>query len=219
MNLSNIPNPQNEFKSIVKDSIIIALCVVLMLILLFRGCGKGDESKPEPTIVYKTIYKHERLDTIYTPKLLTRYLRPNAPKIFEKWDTLYIEQVMDVDTAEILRDYNSYLIYKDTVKNKYGYVVINDTVSRNRILSRGVTTELRIPEVTKTITLTQPKRAALFIGGGIFGNQKDLAAGYNVNLALKTRKDKMIEVGYNQFFGGQGYFSLGYKHKISFNKK
>lgn len=218
MQLSNIPNPQSEFKSIVKDSVIIALCIVIMVILLSKSCGK-KESEPNQTTVYDTIYKQERLDTIYTPKLLTRYLRPDAPKVFEKWDTLYIEQLKDVDTSEILRDYNSFLIYKDTVRNKYGYVVINDTLTMNRIVSRGVITELKVPEVTKTVTLSQPKRAALFIGGGVFGNQKDLAAGYDVNVAFKTRGDKIIEIGYSQFFGGQGYFSLGYKHKISFNKK
>lgn len=212
-----MPNMRQTYKSIVKDSVIGFLCIVVIILLLLRGCGnKKEEKKPEPTIVYDTIYKEERIDTLFIPKPYAVYLPGNVPKPLEKWDTLYIPD--EVDTAAILEDYHSFYIYSDTIKNKYGYVVIDDTISRNKIYSRGATTRLQIPEVTRTITLVQPKRSALFIGAGVFGNQNDIAAGYNVNLSMKTKKDRMLEVGYNQFFGGKGYFTIGYKQKISFRK-
>lgn len=208
-------NKQRDFK----DVMLFAFACVIVILLMFKSCGRGEPRYiDKEKVVYKTVYKNERLDTVYIPRLLTKYIAGKAPKPFEKWDTLYLEQIKDVDTAQILEDYYSFYVYSDVIKHKYGRTFITDTISRNEIIGRQVTHDLLIPEVTKTITLTQPKRAALFVGGSILSNPKELAAGYNVNLSLKTKKDKMIEVGYNQLFSGQAYYSLGFKQKISFRK-
>lgn len=217
MSINSTPNAQQQFRAIIKDSIIIGLCIVILCFLLFDCNGKKCP-EPEESIVYDTVYKAERIDTVYIPRPYAVYRPGNVPEPLEKWDTIYIQEFDDLEKDLIINDYYSFYIYKDTIPNKYGNVVIEDTISRNKIISRGVTTSLNIPEVTKTITLVQPKRAAVFIGADLFGSKEELAAGYGVNLSLKTKKDRIVEVGYNQFFGGKGYFSIGYKHKISLRK-
>ena len=80
--------------------------------------------------------------------------------------------------------------------------------------------DLKVPEVTKTITRTIiEKKNQLYVGAGLFGNPKELAAGYEFNLSLKTKNDRILEAGYLQEFSGIGYFKIGYRHKLSFKRK
>lgn len=196
----------------------MALFTAIIILLFLNKCGKDRVVESEPTVIYDTVYKEERIDTVYVPQLLTRYLPGKAPKAFEKWDTLYIPELTEVDTAAILEDYHSFYVYGDVITHKYGRTFINDTISRNEILGRSVTHDFLIPTITKTITLTEPKKTQLYVGGSMLGNPQELAAGFNVNLSLKTKKDKIIEVGYSQLFSGQAFYSLGFKQKISFRK-
>jgi hypothetical protein len=205
---------QREYKSLV----IAALVIIAVILLFIRQCGNSP-STPEKTIEVDTVYVHEKADTIYVPKPYAVYLPGKAPKAFEKWDTLYIEGFTEVDTAAILKDYYSFYVYNDEVKHKYGRTFINDTVSQNKIIGRQVTHDLIVPVVTRTITLHQPKRSAVFIGANILGNEIDPLKGYNVNLSFKTKRDRFIEAGYNQLFGGEHYYSLGIKWKLSFRKQ
>ena len=79
---------------------------------------------------------------------------------------------MKIDTAAILTDYYAKVFYRDTSKTKYGNVIIEDTVTRNRIAARRVLTDFKIPEITKTIT-EKPKRFGIGVqaGYGVFNNK------------------------------------------------
>lgn len=198
--------------------VIAALFLVVVIFLVFRkcACGKGETK----TVKIDTVYKEIKGEVFYIPKVDTVFFTRTTTKLvpYLTLDTLYIPELKDVDTIAILSDYYKARIYRDTLKNQYGYISLTDTISQNKIKGRGVKTSLLIPEITRTITLSQPKRNQIYIGAGLFGNEDDYLDGYNVNLALKTRRDKMIEVGYNQLFNGAHYYSLGMKFKISFRK-
>ena len=198
-----------------KDIIILAL-VVALIILLLKYCGPGGTTVESVKI--DTVFVEVKQDTIYIPDIDTVYRPGKAPKALEKWDTLYVEGFTEVDTATILRDYHSFYMYSDTLKNKYGYVLVKDTISRNKILGRGVITDLLIPEVTKTITLIKPPRNQVYYGGGLFGSQKDALQGYEVNLSLKHKTDQIVELAWMQTFNGQGYAGIRYKRLLKLKK-
>lgn len=199
----------------IKNIFILAL-VALVLFLLLKYCGKGKEV-PD-TVTIDTTYVHHYHDTGYVPLPSIVYLPGKAPEALEKWDTLYVEGVTVVDTMAILRDYHSIVTYSDTLKNEYGHITVNDTISRNRILARGVVTDMNIPTVTKTITKHEQPRNQVYAGGGVFGNGKDFLSGYQVQVNLKTKNNQMVGVGWLQRFQGGNYVSINYSRLIKLKK-
>ncbi len=198
-----------------KDVFILAL-IILLIIFFLKYCGKGGTIVE--SVKYDTVWVHEKKDTQYLPVETVVYRPGKVPPALEKWDTLYIEGITEVDTAAILQEFHSFRLYSDTLKNKYGYVLVQDTISRNKILGRGVKTDLLIPEVTKTITLVKPPRNQVYYGGGLFGSQKDALQGYELNLSFKTKTDQIVEAAWMQNFSGQGYVGIRYKRLIRLKK-
>lgn len=140
-----------------KNNFGITLFVIITLvIILSRACDKCRNTTTK--IKIDTVYVQVKQDTSYIPVVKTVYLPGKAPKPFEKWDTLYIPELTEVDTLAILQDYYSFKMYSDTLKNKYGFVLVNDTISTNKIVGRGVKTQMTIPEITKTVTITHFKK-------------------------------------------------------------
>lgn len=207
-----------DFLTLFKQ-VIIGLFVVLIIFLLFRNCKCGKSGGT--TVKIDTVYVEVKGDVTYVPLFdtifytKTKYVPTNPDLII---DTLYLPELIDVDTLAILKDYYASVVYKDTLRNQYGYISVTDTLSQNRIKSRQVKTSLLVPEVTTTITLTQPKRAQVYLGASILGNEDDILQGAEINLSLKTRKDRIIEAAYIRTFDNIHFYKFGYKHKISFKK-
>lgn len=204
-------------------NIIIALLVAgVIFLLLLRKCEGGNGQGV--TIKHDTVLVEQKKDTQYIPEPFAVYLKGKQLPAERIFDTLYLpELVSDSECVAYynqLKDYFSrQYLYTDTVRNKYGYMAINDTVTQNKIAGRGTSMNFTVPEITHTITLTQPKRNQVYIGANLLGSAKDPLRGYNVNLSFKTKQDRMIEAGYNQLFNSENFFSLGLKWKISFNNK
>lgn len=202
-------------------NIIIGLLVIgVIVLLLLRKCG-GTGQTVETKI--DTVYKEVKGDSVFIPVVREHYIRGKAPKAFEKWDTLYLPEITEANCDSILNEYASFNLYSNVMDIKddssnYGTVTIDDTVTRNKIVGRGVKYDLRIPEITKTITLTQPRRNQIYAGAGLWGNENDFLAGYEVNLSLKTKQDRIVGIGYQQIFNGGHYYKVEYRHKISFRK-
>lgn len=198
-----------------KDYFFLVVIAVILFLLL-KYCG-GKQTIVE-SVKSDTVWVVEKKDTQYIPVPTTVYLPGKVPKPLEKWDTLYIEGLTEIDTAVILREFHSFNIYSDSLKNKYGYVLVNDTISRNKILGRGVKTELKVPEITNTITLVKPPHNQVFIGGGVFGSKSEALQGYELSALFKTKTDQIIETAWMQDFNGQGYFAIRYKRLIRLKK-
>ena len=203
-----------------KNIIILILILGVVFLLLLRKC-EGGKGQTITKVEYDTVFVTQKKDTSYIPQPYAVYLRGER---ITNFDTLYLPEVVTDSTClayyEVLKDYFSrHYLYTDTVRNQYGYVAINDTITQNKIAGRGTSMNFTIPEITKTITLTQPKRNQVYIGANLLGNKSDVLKGYNVNLSLKTKQDRMIEVGYNKLFKSDHYYSIGLKWKISLTKK
>lgn len=202
-----------------KNTVIAILAVAVVILLLLRKCEGGGSTVTETKI--DTVYKTVQSDTVYIPKPHTVFVDRVKYRqvITEKLDTLYLPDLKEVDTLLILADYYKTRFYKDTIINQYGKIFINDEVSQNKIAFRNVGTDFRIPEITKTVTIMQPKRNQVYLGAGLWGNARDVLSGYEVNLSLKTKQDRIVGLGYQQIFNNDHYFKLEYRHKISFRKQ
>lgn len=201
--------------------LIITLALAAIIIALLRGCF--DHNCPKVISVkidtVNTIIKH---DTFYKPVPYAVYLK-GKPIPYEKWDTLYLpEEIPDSECITYYKQLQDYYsrnyLYKDSIKTKYGNIYIDDTVTQNIIAGRGVKTDLTIPEITKTITLIQPEKNEMYFGAGLLGNRNTILKGYEINLSLKNKQDKIFGIGYEQLFNGTGFFKAEFRQKITFKK-
>ena len=162
-----------------KDKLIIAAAFIILIAVVCTCNRCWIPHQPEV-----------RTDTVYiSVKDSTNWHRPNITVIeggqiptekttykvrvdsFIAYEKVYVP--VKIDTAAILTDYYAKVFYRDTSKTKYGSVIIEDSVTQNRIAARRVLTDFKIPEITKTIT-EKPKRFSLGIqaGAGFTNNLK-----------------------------------------------
>lgn len=175
---------------------ISTVCILLLYICYLKQCGsiyqvvKTDTTyahvtqKVNDKPVLKSVSVTKEGRTEYEPVVkrkgwLTRFFSPKQE------DTVW--RNFDVDTAYIIKDFLSSVFYSDTIKNKFGYVVIVDTVSHNRLQGRSVLTDMDIP----TTTITQMLKPKAQLSGGF-----DLGFGIGAGLTLKTKKDRLISIDY-----------------------
>lgn len=153
-----------------------------------RSCSGGDD----PIVITKTEIKYDTITnqiTSYVPKLTTRIIR----EVDTITDSLYIVKhdtilgSVVIDTAKILEDFFAQYVYQDTQDFDSVKFVINDTISKNQILSRGIDYTL----VRPTITITEKhfiNRREFYIGMGIMGTPQRLSfAGPMLNYKDKKR--------------------------------
>ena len=188
------------------------IAVLTIIILLQRMCS-GKRECPEIAAVVKTdtVYIHKTdTTTIYKPK---PFLIVKNDTIY-KDDTLYLVELVQADTAAILSDYFSTRYYKDSAKVDYGTIYINDSVSRNRITSRKVITDFNFPVVTNTVTL-EKKRTQLYAGFSFTGNKYQPIYGFGGDLMLKTKRDRVYEIGALMTADAVVFYRFGIKFKLS----
>lgn len=172
----------------------VILIGIIVVFLLFRRCGKNEGSVNSKTDTVSVV----RDTTIYIVKKDTNYVpvpyKVSVPQPYKVTvhDTLEIYETIGTDSTNVfLKEYISSKYYRDTVKNNYGYIIIEDTLSRNSIQGRSVATNLSILEVKETVTLQQPKRNILYTGFEVIGNEVSPLWGTGVNVGLKTKNDKI----------------------------
>ena len=169
------------------------------------GGEKYKELSSKVTIKWKdtTIYK-------------THYI-PSKPEIVE------VPIPVDVDTTAILQDYFAKYFYSDIVPlDTIGTIRINDTISRNKIISRSFVLDYKIPLIKETIIVESNSISQLYIGGGINLDETDIFNSAYAGLLYKTKKDKVfgVNIGINNasgfakpYIGGSMYWKIRLKKK------
>ena len=173
----------------IKDILIVVLVII---ILLMRSCSGGGE----PVVVTKTEIKYDTITneiTTYVPKLTTRIVTEidtiTDSLYIVKHDTLYGDII--IDTAKILEDFFAKYVYKDTQDHDSIKFVINDTISKNQILSRDV----KFTYVKPTITITKYiNRREFYVGLGIMGTPQRLSF-VGPQLNYKDKKRNLFGLG------------------------
>lgn len=197
------------------------LLVILIAIILIRSCdcngGSGRNTPDTISVVRDTTYVYEVTDTEYIPTPVYISKPVYVPQY--KTDTLEISEVFPVDTAAILARYYQKVYYSDTQNTKYGKVLIQDTVTQNRITSRRFLSELNIPVVKETITISQPKRTVLYLGFSGMGNPEQPFYSVGADFTLQGKNRKMYGIGVQLTKDNQIFYSFQYKLPIVLKRR
>lgn len=138
----------------------IIILVLIAIIVLMRKCNNVDPII-ETRVETETVIEY---DTVHIER--TEYV----PKYYETIVTVTDTVPASVDTLSILKDYYTKISYQDTIAlDTLGYIVLNDTITQNRIYSRAIDPSIQIPIITNTIKET------------IYINNRELYAGPVVN--------------------------------------
>jgi hypothetical protein len=111
--------------------------------------------------------------------------------------TIYVPTYVNVDTAEILKQFYVKNFFQDTIKlnNNQGFMYLSDSISENKIISRKWSASLKPKIVREPAPLPPPVRNQMFIGVDGSWSQKDWVNSLGVGLILKTKKDQLYHVG------------------------
>ena len=195
-------------KAIFNNIQSILIVVLLIIIFLMRECSGTTDNGNGGGKIDTTVIETVKWDTLRIPEVT----------YVPKWRTKYVTKTVptDVDTAAILKDYYSLYYYSDTLEiDSIGNIVINDTVTQNKIVSRTPKVSISIPTITKEITINNYiNNREFYYGFGIQGttNQMNFIGG---DLMYRTKKKTAygLSFGINQNFapviGGRMYWKIG----------
>ena len=112
-------------------------------------------------------------------------------------DTLVLKELVNVDSAAILRDYLAKVVYKDTLKldDGLGFIALTDTITKNRILGRTFDARVKQREIKETMIVKEPARNQVYYGLNAGFNKEDYVSAIGAGVILKTKKDKIYQLG------------------------
>jgi hypothetical protein len=116
-------------------------------------------------------------------------------------DTLVLKEMVNVDSAAILKDYLAKIIYKDTLvlDGGLGTIALTDTITKNRILGRTWDAKVKERIIKEELIVKEPAKAQLYYGLNAGFNKTDYVSAVGAGLILKTKKDKIynFNIGVN----------------------
>lgn len=191
----------------IKDYLIIILAFFAM-VWLYESCHSSG-----------AIIESVKTDTLYQTKVTTKWKQgKDIPYVIIATDTVH-DSVQNVvhDTVFVLNDYNAIKAYSDTIKVDSNTFVINDTISQNKIQSRGFEAKITEKTILTTITKTAKAKNSLYLGfrGDLSGSNglQVLSPGIMLNaknkalIGLNLNISKNYNIGYS--FGA--YIKIGKK--------
>jgi hypothetical protein len=189
-------------KELKKVSILEIVVLILLIIILLQKCGGNPENPTAPQITRDTVWVHTDSTILSKPQLIKT--EPYAVPI-DRWNTEYLPDTnyskLVLQYQELVKELLSINHYRDSLPvDSLGYVIVNDTMSRNTILGRSFDYNFHYPVITNTITIPEPKRTQWYVGGTIQGEQGTIINQINANLLIKNKRDQMFggHVGLNK---------------------
>jgi hypothetical protein len=206
----------------------IAIAALIIFVLL-QWFNPGDILPGKKVFIAGKAYeviKHE-IDTVDIVK---------TKVVTKKGDDIYHETIVEkeviipavIDTAALLKDYYSKVLYKDVLvlPDSLGTVAVTDTISQNRILGRTFNANVKQRTIKETTIVKELPKTKVFYGleGGF--NKADFVSSVGAGVLINTKKDKIYQLGVgvnNQTIDGiNGSFSPyirgGVYWKIKFKK-
>jgi hypothetical protein len=208
-----------------KNIAIVAL-IIFVLLQWFNPGGILPGKKVFIAGKAYEVIKHE-IDTVDIVK---------TKVVTKKGDDIYHETIVEkeviipaiIDTAALLKDYYSKVLYKDVLvlPDSLGTVAVTDTISQNRILGRTFNANVKQRTIKETTIVKELPKTKVFYGleGGF--NKADFVSSVGAGVLINTKKDKIYQLGVgvnNQTIDGiNGSFSPyirgGVYWKIKFKK-
>jgi len=193
-------------KSLFNNIQTIIIVVLVVVIILLRECKNGDKPEPEIERIVKIETKY---DTIV--KNVPTYIPEYRTRVVTK--TIHDTIHLPIDTASILEDYFATYAYIDTIDADSIDLIIFDTISQNKILSRSIDYSLIYP----TTTITKEKvinKIEFYVGFGLMGNKSQINyLGSEFMLRTKKKQAYGIGIGLNNEFQPVVGFKMYWKIK------
>ena len=195
----------------IKDYLLIilsaffAIWVYLEFNKTYKPADFSDTSKfVKVKEVHDTTYKTLYVNTYKKGKDIPLYIIDSV-------------QVSVHDTLYVLNDYYKVKAYSDTIKKDSNIFVVNDTISQNRIISRGFTAKLTEKTIYVKEYYAQKAKFGLYYGiRGDFSQDKGLEV-LSPGLMLNAKNKALIGLNvninknYNISYSGSVYFKIGKK--------
>ena len=176
-------------------NIAIAALIIFVLLELWNpgGIMPGKTIRIEGK-KYEVI-KHE-IDTVDIVK---------TKVVTKKGDDIYHETIVEkevlipavIDTAALLKDYYSKVLYKDVLvlPDSLGTVAVTDTISQNKILGRTFNASVKQRTIKETTIVKELPKTKVFYGleGGF--NKADFVSSVGAGVLINTKKDKIYQLG------------------------
>ena len=174
-------------------NIAIAVLVVIVLLEYFNPGGKMPGRTVRIDGKKYEVIKHD-IDTFEVVK--TKVVTKKGADIYH--ETIVEKEVIIpavVDTAALLKDYYSKVLYKDVLvlPDSLGTVAVTDTISQNKILGRTFDAKVKERTIKETLIVKEPARNQVYYGlnGGF--NKADVVSSVGAGIMLKTKKDKIYQ--------------------------
>jgi len=181
-------------------NIAIAVLIIYLLLQWFNpgGVMPGGRTIRIDGKKYEVI-KHT-IDTVDVVK---------TKVVTKKGEDIYHEVIVEkeviiptiIDTAALLKDYYSKVLYKDVLvlPDSLGTVAVIDTISQNRILGRTFNASVKQRTIKETTIVKEPAKTQLYYGLNAGFNKEDYVSAVGAGLILKTKKDKIynLNIGVN----------------------
>lgn len=184
-----------------RTHLIYSSIILILAFFLYKQCTHSNAASVIIKNVPVKMIVHD------TPKVVKTNTAQYfvIPQALTKTKIVYIHDSVSVlDTNKVVQQCAENVFYRDTVRTKYGYVVIVDTLQFNRLAGRSTLFDLTIPETTIT---KAPEKQMLLMGG------IDIGFGIGAGVAYKSKKDKLYSLDYMLTQHG-GILILGYKTTI-----
>jgi hypothetical protein len=175
----------------------IAIAALIIFVLL-QWFNPGDILPGKKVFIAGKAYeviKHE-IDTVDIVK---------TKVVTKKGDDIYHETIVEkeviipavIDTAALLKDYYSKVLYKDVLvlPDSLGTVAVTDTISQNRILGRTFNANVKQRTIKETTIVKELPKTKVFYGleGGF--NKADFVSSVGAGVLINTKKDKIYQLG------------------------
>lgn len=221
-----------------KEVLIIGLIAV---ILLMRACSGDTEEPKEIVNVGGKDYEllEQKIDTVFVNKIV------EVPKYVPKYVDRVVEKIVeipaDVDSLQIIKDYYSKFVTKDTLKLTYefapeividsmgtkpnptlGFGVITDTITQNKIVSRDILWNFEVPTIYNTKVVKELPKRVFYYGVGAGFDKTNFINNAKFGILYKDKKDKMwgLDIGalnvnstIQPYIGGSMYWKISFKKK------
>lgn len=212
---------RNQNLTEMKDKITGLIIVGLTGFIFFnRGCEKGSQAKgPDTLTVIDTFW--QKHDSLIIKPVPVPYEIPVPYKVLETTyspDTSYPK--LKIQYENLAKLYASRKIYHDSIRvGKFGHIKVTDTVTENKLIGRSFKENYKIPEVTKTTTITkyaEPTRQ-LYVGGGINNSSLTNFRSVEAGVLYKTKKDQIfggkinVNIDGSITYGVQSYWKIKMK--------
>jgi len=175
----------------------IAIAALIIFVLL-QWFNPGDILPGKKVFIAGKAYeviKHE-IDTIDIVK--TKVVTKKGEDIYH--ETIVEKEVIIpavIDTAALLKDYYSKVLYKDVLvlPDSLGTVAVTDTISQNKILGRTFNANVKQRTIKETTIVKELPKTKVFYGleGGF--NKADFVSSVGAGVLINTKKDKIYQLG------------------------